>query len=41
VLLRGLLSWRFLKSMLLGEAQRVKAHVIVPVAISTIWGSRW
>jgi hypothetical protein len=38
VLLLGLLSWPFLKLMLLGEAQRVKAHDIVLVAICTLLG---
>jgi hypothetical protein len=34
----GLLSWPFLKLMLLGEGQRVKAHDIVLVAICTLVG---
>ena len=37
-LLLALLSWPFLKLMLLGEAQRVKAHDIVLVAICTLLG---
>src|SRR5439155_26009885 len=38
ILLVGLLSWPFLKLIFLGEAQRVKAHDILLVAICTFVG---